>query len=319
MRPDFDNEFAGQGPMQTVDGFYMSQIEMIIPARGADIGAFEVRRILPFRKRRSVGPFVFVDDFGPIEFVKGEMMDVLAHPHIGLATVTYLFEGRMTHRDSIGSVQVIEPGEVNWMTAGRGVVHSERSSDAGNKPGERLLGLQTWVALPAALELCEPDFSHNSRDLIPGGEFDGGRFKVILGSAFGSTSPVKTQGNPTYAECNLNAGSVLEIGRDIEERSIYVLEGGVKIGEHAISPFELAVITEGEAIEVRAAADSHFMLIGGDRLDIRRHMWWNFVATSKDLIEDAKLKWHRGEFDPIPNEKGFVPLPKGSFPEPQPL
>ncbi len=292
---------------------------MIIPARGADIGAFEVRRILPFRRRRSVGPFVFVDDFGPIEFVDDGAMDVLAHPHIGLATVTFLFEGKMTHRDSIVSMQLIEPGEVNWMTAGRGVVHSERSSDAGNRPGDRLLGLQTWVALPESLELCEPDFGHYGRDVIPTGEIDGGRYTLILGSAFGVNSPVKTQGNPLYAACELRAGSVIEMSRETEERSVYVLTGRVEIGGHAISPLEMAVIAEGEDAEVKTTADAVFMIIGGDRLDKPRHMWWNFVATSKDLIEDAKLKWHRGEFDPIPNEKGSVPLPKGSFPEPQPL
>ena len=182
-------------------------IELIVPFRAASIGAFDVRRVLPFRKRRSVGPFVFVDDFGPFEPVTDQSLDVLAHPHIGLATVTYLMSGKMTHRDSIGSVQVIAPGEVNWMTAGRGIVHSERTSDAGNAPGEKILGMQTWVALPENLERSEPSFAHHSRSELPVIEGDGTSVKLILGNAFGKRSPVWPCLGPLYAECTLNGES----------------------------------------------------------------------------------------------------------------
>lgn len=294
-------------------------IELVIPYRSASIGAFDVRRVLPFRKRRAVGPFVFVDDFGPLETVKDESLDVLAHPHIGLATVTYLFSGKMTHRDSIGSVQVIEPGEVNWMTAGRGIVHSERSSDAGNVPGEPIIGLQTWIALPEDREGSEPSFAHHGSSELPVVEDNGIRLKIILGQLYGKRSPVATMSNPVYAECELAAGRTLSLPPDIEERSVYILRGSVNVSGEIFAAGSLIVFHPGGQIDIEAAEDSKLMIIGGDRLAKPRFMWWNFISSRNELIEQAREDWREGNFAPIPNETGFVPLPDGNFPKPQPL
>jgi redox-sensitive bicupin YhaK (pirin superfamily) len=293
-------------------------IELVIPYRPAKIGAMEIRRVLPFRARRSVGPFVFVDDFGPIEAVNGKSLDILAHPHIGLATVTYLFSGRMTHRDSLGNVQLIEPGEVNWMNAGRGIVHSERSSDAENAPGAQFAGLQTWIALPETLEEGEPSFAHHGKNELPLIKNDGLRLHLILGSIFGVGSPVATVSNPFYAECDLTADASVEVPSEIEERAAYVLRGKVVIEGQTFQPGNLIVFGKGEA-RVRAGQDAKFMLLGGDRLNKPRFMWWNFVSSRQDLIEQARVDWRDDNFAEIPNETGFVPLPEGNFPKPQPL
>lgn len=294
-------------------------IEQIIPYRTANIGGFDVRRVLPFRKRRSVGPFVFVDDFGPVEVVSGTSMDVLPHPHIGLATVTYMLSGRMIHRDSLGSVQAIEPGEVNWMTAGRGVVHSERVSGAGNPPGTELIGLQTWVALPEAMEGSDPSFAHHGSDELPLIEDDGIRVQMILGELFGVASPVATVSDPFYAECDLRSGAVLSIPKELQERAAYVLKGEVIIDGQTIPPGNMAVFTEGTDAEIKASSNTKFMILGGDRLEKPRFMWWNFVSTRHELIEEARADWRDRKFPEIPNETGFVPLPEGNFPKPQPL
>jgi redox-sensitive bicupin YhaK (pirin superfamily) len=294
-------------------------IEIIIPYRSASIGPFEVRRVLPFRQRRSVGPFVFVDDFGPLEAVSGESLDVLAHPHIGLATVTYLFSGKMTHRDSLGNVQLIEPGEVNWMTAGRGIVHSERASDAGNLPGKPISGLQTWVALPASEEEKEPSFAHYGAPELPLMEGDKVWAKVVLGELFGTRSPVVTVSNPVYAECRMHAGGTVELPADIEERSVYMLSGSLTIAGRQLGPGSLVVFLAGAPVEFSAAEESRFMILGGDRLEEPRFMWWNFVSTRHELIEKARIDWRDRNFTPIPNETGFVPLPQNNFPRPQPL
>jgi redox-sensitive bicupin YhaK (pirin superfamily) len=288
-------------------------IENLIPARTASIGAFEVRRVLPYRERRMVGPFIFVDDFGPVEIVSDRSMDVLPHPHIGLATVTYLFNGRMTHRDSIGSVQVIEPGDINWMTAGRGIAHSERPSDAGNRPGDELFGLQTWVALPEKDEECEPDFSHTGRDELPETQFEDAHIRLILGSGFGIASPVKTLGEPFYAECQLPAGGRLAIPADIEERSVYPIKGKLRIEDTELTPGTLAVFKSGSEALVTAGEETKFMIIGGTALSEKRHIWWNFVASRRELIEEAKRRWHDRQFPEIPNETGRIELPDGSF------
>ena len=294
-------------------------IEQIIPFRPANIGGFDVRRVLPFRKRRSVGPFVFVDDFGPVEIVHGASMDVLPHPHIGLATVTYLLSGRMIHRDSLGSVQAIEPGEVNWMTAGRGVVHSERVSEAGNPLGTELVGLQTWVALPEFLEDGDPSFAHHGSDELPLIEDDGIRVQMILGALFGIASPVATVSNPFYGECDLASRAVLSLPTELQERAAYVLKGEVAMDGQTITPGNMVVFTEGTDAEIKAASDTKFMILGGDRLEKPRFMWWNFVSTRHELIEQAREDWRDRKFPEIPNETGFVPLPEGNFPKPQPL
>ncbi|MDH3492800.1 MAG: pirin family protein [Acidobacteriota bacterium] len=284
-------------------------IETVIPYRRRRIGSMEVRRVLPYSKRRSVGPFVFVDDFGPFEIVNGHSMDVLPHPHIGLSTVTYLFAGNMTHRDSIGSVQRIRPGEVNWMTAGSGIVHSERVSDSGNPAGSSLSGLQTWIALPEKDEETEPLFYHHASDELPLVEADGASITLILGEFFGSESPVKTMGSPLYAKCKTPQGNVLEITSEVEERAVYCIAGSLLIENRIFGPGELVVFSPGAVTEVGSETDSVFMLLGGPALEKERHLYWNFVSTSKDRIESAKEDWRSGRFRSIPNEIGYIPLP----------
>lgn len=293
-------------------------IEIVIPNRIRSIGSMDVRRVLPYSKRRSVGPFVFVDEMGPVEIIHNQSLDVLSHPHIGLATVTYLFSGRMTHRDSIGSVQIIEPGDVNLMSAGKGIVHSERVSDAGNQTGANLLGLQTWVALPENMEESEPAFVHYSADKFPVFEDKDFRIKVVLGDVFGAKSPVAALLNPIYAEINLQSGSYLRIPKDIEERAVYILSGELEIDGQKFESGNMIVFAEGKEAEVKAVIETKFMLVGGDRLEKPRFMWWNFVSISQDLIEKAKEDWKKGNFEMIPNETGFVPLPEGNFPKPKP-
>ncbi len=294
-------------------------IELVIPARDRSIGSMDVKRILPYSKRRSIGPFVFVDQMGPLELVTDGSMDVLAHPHIGLATVTYLFDGRMMHRDSLGTVQLIEPGEVNWMNAGRGIVHSERSSDAGNAAGGELFGVQTWVAIPENKETGDPSFEHHGAADLPETDADGVYFRVIMGELHGSVSPVNNWLEPLYAECRLAAGSTLELPRNVEERAVYILSGTVEIDGTEYSAGSLPVFSQGSHAEVHSREDCRLMVIGGPRLERPRYMWWNFVATSNDLIEQARSDWKQGNFDAIPNETGFVPLPEGNFPKPQPM
>jgi redox-sensitive bicupin YhaK (pirin superfamily) len=294
-------------------------IEIVIPFRTRSIGSMEVKRILPFAKRRSVGPFVFVDEMGPVEIVRDQSLDVLSHPHIGLVTVTYLFSGKMTHRDSLGTVQVIEPGEVNLMTAGRGIVHSERPSDAGNPVGEKLLGLQTWIALPEYLEESEPTFAHYAAAELPKIENGGLSARIIAGRIFGQKSPVESAAEPLYAECDLKTGAGLTIPKEVEERAVYLLSGSLEIDGQMFSPGMMVVFTEGKNAHVKAVGPAKFMLIGGPRLEKTRYMWWNFVSTSPDLIERAKEDWQKGNFAMIPNETGFVPLPENNFPKPQPF
>ena len=266
-------------------------IEIVIPNRQRSIGSMDVKRVLPFSKRRSVGPFIFVDEMGPVEIVHYQSLDVLAHPHIGLATVTYLFSGKMTHRDSLGTVQIIEPGEVNLMSAGRGIVHSERLSDANNSIGENLLGLQTWIALPENMEESAPAFAHHSSAELPIIEADGANVKLILGKIFDRKSRVITSSNPIYAECHLQNNKHLTIPKDIEERAVYILSGALEIETQRFEAGNMIVFTAEKVAEVKAIGDTKFMIIGGDRLQKPRYMWWNFVSTSHELIEKAKEDW----------------------------
>jgi hypothetical protein len=295
-------------------------IEIVIPFRNRSIGSMSVRRVLPFPKRRAVGPFVFVDDFGPVEILGGggKSLDVLPHPHIGLATVTFLFSGKMTHRDSIGSVQVIEPGEVNWMTAGRGVVHSERVSDLPELAGEKLLGVQTWVALPEKYEEIAPVFAHHTAEELPVVEADGARAKIILGEIFGEKSPVETLSNPVYAECFLQNKASLSVPAEIEDRSVYILSGALLISGQRFETGTMVVFEAGKEAIIEAASDARFMIIGGARLEKPRYMWWNFVSSSPERIEAAKEDWREGRFAMIPGETEFIPLPENNYPKPIP-
>lgn len=285
-------------------------IETVIVPRARDLGGFEVRRALPSSKRKTVGPFVFFDQMGPVELLNGKGLEVRPHPHIGLATVTYLFSGSIMHRDSLGTVQAIEPGAVNWMTAGQGIVHSERTSQAHNTPGSELFGIQTWIALPKAREEMAPDFAHHRASDLPTLDGDGLSGKIILGSVFGATSPVETQSETVYADIQMAAGARLKIPAEIEDRAAYVVSGAlIADGEH-YPPGAMIVFKPGAEIIVTAPEPARIMVLGGEPLDGPRHLWWNFVSSSRERIEAAKKDWRQGRFGPVPDDHEFIPLPE---------
>ena len=285
-------------------------LETIVVPRPRDIGGFDVRRALPSAERRNVGPFVFFDQIGPAELAPGSGIDVRPHPHIGLATVTYLFEGTIVHRDSLGSVQAIEPGAVNWMTAGRGIVHSERSDNELRKRRQKLSGIQIWVALPKQHEEIDPDFTHYAAGSLPQIEGEGKTVRIIAGSLFGKESPVKTLSRLFYADAALDAGASLLLNNDYNERGIYLLEGDVDIHGQRFEPGRLLVFSSGDEITIKAVAAARFVLFGGEPLDSPRHLWWNFVSSSPERIEQAKSDWKSGRFAPVPGESEFIPLPE---------
>ena len=285
-------------------------LETIIVPRPRDIGGFEVRRLLPSAERRSVGPFVFFDQMGPAELAPGSGIDVRPHPHIGLATVTYLFAGTIVHRDSLGSVQSIEPGAVNWMTAGRGIVHSERSDNELRKQRQKLYGIQIWVALPKQHEEADPDFTHYAAALLPELEGEGKTVRVIAGSLFGKTSPVKTFSKLFYGETVCRPGASLVLENEYEERGIYLLEGSVEIAGQTFEPGRLLVFSSGDQVKVKARSAARLLLFGGEPLDGPRHLWWNFVSSSLERIEQAKADWKAGRFAPVPGDSEFIPLPE---------
>jgi len=274
-----------------------------------DIGGLEVRRVLPGFPHRTVGPFIFLDHMGPVTFAAGNGIDVRPHPHIGLATVTYLFEGEILHRDSLGSVQAIAPGDVNWMTAGRGIVHSERTAPEVRRAGPRMHGIQTWVALPRASELAEPAFHHHPRAALPRVSVPGVELRVIAGTAFGERSPVRVFSPTLYVAAEMEAGSAFELPPEHEQRGVYVVDGEISVAGSGVPPQHLAVIEHGESVEVRAATRARAMLLGGAKTDGERFIWWNFVASSRERIEEAKRLWREERFPRIPGETEFVPLP----------
>jgi redox-sensitive bicupin YhaK (pirin superfamily) len=281
-------------------------VTLVIEPRERDLGGFSVRRVLPAAECRAVGPFVFFDEMGPTRFAPGAGIDVRPHPHIGLSTVTFLFEGEIVHRDNLGVVQAIRPGEVNLMTAGSGVVHSERTDPAQRARGPRLHGIQSWMALPDGREETPPAFEHHPASSLPAAEIAGARVRVILGEAFGLRSPVTTHTRTLYAEVQLAAGSELELPRETE-LAAYPIEGAAAIGDCVLDPHTLAVVA-GPA-RLRASGASRVMLIGGDPVG-PRHLWWNFVASSRDRIERAKRDWAGGAFAQVPGETEFIPLPQ---------
>jgi redox-sensitive bicupin YhaK (pirin superfamily) len=287
-----------------------SGIDLLITPAVRDLGEFTVRRSLPDRRRQRVGPFIFFDHMGPAEFPPGSGVNVRAHPHIGIATVTYLFEGEILHRDSLGYVQRIQPGAVNWMTAGRGIVHSEKVTDEILASGQRLHGLQIWVALPLEHEQADPDFRHYAADDIPTVDVDGAEVRVVIGSSFGATSPVKTLSETLYVAVNLAPGQSIEIP-EAREIGVYVVDGSVAIGDQFVEPGSLAVLQPGARGKVRAESASKIMFFGGDALEGERTIWWNFVSSSKESLEMAKRNWRTGRFDPVPGESDFIPLPDG--------
>ena len=285
-------------------------IESVIVPRARDLGGFEVRRALPAAERQMVGPFIFFDQFGPVLMRAGQGIDVRPHPHIGLATVTWLFDGSIYHRDSLGSQQPIAPGELNWMTAGRGIVHSERTDAADLARDRQVFGIQSWVALPKAFEDTAPAFEHVAMERLPLIADRGVAVRVVAGSAYGATSPVKTHSDLFYADVRMAAGSVLPLPGDHEERGIYVAEGEIVIADQSFGAGRLLVFRPGDAISVKAQSDARVMLLGGEPMDGPRHIWWNFVSSSKDKIEAAKDDWKRGRFAIVPgDETDFIQLP----------
>ncbi len=281
-------------------------IQHEILSRARDLGdGFAVQRVLPAAQRRMVGPFVFFDQFGPVEFAPGRGVDVRPHPHIGLATVTYLFEGGIVHRDSLGFVQPIAPGDVNWMTAGSGIVHSERTDAEARRRPQRLQGIQIWVALPQRHEEEAPAFAHYPAAALPLIEGEGKSLRVVAGTLFGQRSPVATLSDLFYAAATLTPGAALLLDAEHAERAAYLLDGAIEIDGRPFAP--------GRPLTIRApvgsGAPSRLLLLGGEPLDGPRHLWWNFVASRQDRIEQAKEDWKQGRFAPVPGETEFIPLP----------
>ncbi len=286
-------------------------IDLVVVPRSVDVGHFTVRRALPHVKRRMVGPFIFFDHFGPAEFHSGQGIDVRPHPHIGLATVTFLFDGEIMHRDSLGTAAAIRPGEVNWMTAGRGIVHSERTAADRRVEGEPIHGLQCWVALPAADEESAPAFAHHDSAALPLLSSEGKRVRIVAGSAYGERSPVTTHSDTLFADVTLAAGAVLPVDPGTEERAIYVISGEVEIAGDRFAAGQLLVLRPGDPIGVNAITDTRLVLLGGAAMDGPRHIWWNFVSSRKERIEQAKADWKLARFDTVPgDDQEFIPLPE---------
>jgi len=290
-------------------GAVAGPVETVIIPRTRDIGGFEVRRVLPSSRRRMVGPFVFLDQMGPAVLPPGQGIDVRVHPHIGLATVTYLFEGTIIHRDSLGSHQAIRPGELNWMTAGRGITHSERSDAEIRKGEERVAGLQVWVALPQRHEETDPAFAHHGAAELPVIEEGGKRIRVIVGESFGARAPVETLSEMFYVDVGLRAGAALPVDATHEERAAYLVEGCVTVDGSAFDSGQLLVLAPGATPTITAESDARLVLFGGEPMDGPRHIWWNFVSSRRERIEQAREDWRQGGFDPVPGETEFIPLP----------
>lgn len=301
--------FPGNDP-NVGDAFACDAIDLMIVPRSHDIGAFEVRRALPSAKRRLVGPFIFFDQFGPAILRPGQAMDVRPHPHIGLSTVSYLFDGNIRHRDSLGTEMVIRPGDVNLMTAGRGIVHSERSPEELRDTSRTISGLQTWLALPNHKEEIAPNFENTASAMLPEFSSDGVHGRVVIGQFEGLRSPVTQYHDTLYVDLRVEAGGRVRIPADAEERAIYVLEGEVDIAGDHFAPNILLVFRPGDEIVVSSERGAHFMLFGGAALGSQRYIWWNFVSSSKERIEQAKEEWKTGRFDTVPGDaEEFIPLP----------
>lgn len=297
-------------------GDAVDSIETVIVPRARDLGGFEVRRALPAPRRQMVGPFIFFDQFGPVEFVTGKGIDVRPHPHIGLATVTYLYKGTIHHRDSLGTDQWIEPGAVNWMVAGQGITHSERTDGDMRQRPQNLFGVQTWVALPEHAEEAPAQFEHAPKASLPLLEGEGKKVRLILGSAFGETAPVKTFSEIFYADALLEAHAQLPLPDDHEDRGVYVISGAVTVAGDRFEAGQMMVFRPGDGISLRAGDQgARLMLLGGATLSEPRYIWWNFVASSRDRIDAAKEAWRAGDWAhgrfqlPPGDDAEFIPLP----------
>ncbi len=286
-------------------------LELIVVPRVRDLGdGFEVRRALPSEKRQMVGPFIFFDQMGPAQFLAGKGLDVRPHPHIGLATVTYLFDGQVMHRDSEGNAIEITPGAMNLMTAGHGIAHSERTPQHARHAGGNLSGIQSWIALPQAHEEIDPSFQHFEAADLPVVEADGVWARVIAGSVFGQTAPVSMVSDWFYAEVTLEPGMSAPLDPHYEERAIYIVQGEIEIAGESFEAPRLLVFRPGDRITVRANRRARLMFLGGSALEGPRYIWWNFVSSRRERIEQAKEDWKLGRFAPVPTETEFIPLPQ---------
>jgi redox-sensitive bicupin YhaK (pirin superfamily) len=303
--------FAPGKDPQAGDAYACEAIAQVIVPRTVDLGDFAVRRALPSARSRMVGPFIFFDHFGPAEFKAGAGIDVRPHPHIGLATVTYLFDGEIMHRDSLGTAAPIKPGEVNWMTAGRGIVHSERTGAELRATGSPIHGLQMWVALPQAKEEMEAAFAHHETAEFPMVQDDGKTVRVVVGSLYGAASPVPVVHETFFGDVHLQAGRRLPLDADHEERALYVIDGVIDIAGDKFEPGRLLVFKPGDRIDVTAVSNAHVVILGGAPMDGLRHIWWNFVSSRKERIEQAKADWKAGHFNKVPGDEiEFIPLPE---------
>jgi redox-sensitive bicupin YhaK (pirin superfamily) len=292
-----------------------SAIETLIIPRARDLGGFEVRRALPSPKRQMVGPFIFFDQMGPAEFITDGGIDVRPHPHIGLGTVTYLYQGEFEHRDSLGTHQMIYPGEVNWMVAGRGVTHSERTSAETRATRHKLFGIQTWIALPEDREEMSPDFEHHKQGALPLIEEPGVEARLILGSAYGQRSPVTMQSETFYLDVTLAPGAAVPLPDDHEDRGIYVTRGSVEVSGDTFEAGQMMVFRPGDRLSVKAGEDgARLMLLGGATMNGSRYIWWNFVSSSTERIEEAKRAWMAADWTggpfrlPPGDEAEFIPI-----------
>jgi redox-sensitive bicupin YhaK (pirin superfamily) len=298
------------------DASMMDAIETVIIPRARDVGNFEVRRALPSTDRKMVGPFVFFDEMGPAEFLTDQGIDVRPHPHIRLATVTYLYKGEFQHRDSLGTNQMIYPGEVNWMIAGNSVTHSERTSEKTRKKGSSLFGIQTWVALPEEHEETDAGFEHHNEAALPFLEGEGKQVRLILGNAWGERALTKTFSEMFYADVVLDADAMLPLPDDHEDRGLYVTVRAIEVAGDIFEAGQMMVFRPGDSITVKAGpAGARLMALGGETLNGPRHIWWNFVASSQDKIEAAKVAWAAGDWAhgrfqlPPDDNDEFIPLP----------
>tara|TARA_A100001015_G_C15037594_1_gene737339 strand:- start:2017 stop:2934 length:918 start_codon:yes stop_codon:yes gene_type:complete len=286
-------------------------VETIILPRTGDIGNFEVHRALPSRDRQMVGPFIFWDQMGPGEFLTNQGVDVRPHPHIGLSTVTYLFSGSLDHKDSLGSDVRIKPGDVNLMTAGQGITHSERTGQDVRKEPSDMFGIQSWLALPEKYEEIAPDFAHTDKSSLPELEYDDVKARVIMGTLWGQTSPIKSFCDTLYLDVQLDPGGIFEVPDDTEERALYAMGGPIEVNGTRYEPMQMLVLRPHDKIVVTACDQPiRMMVLGGEAADGPRHIWWNFVSSSSERIQQAKDDWRAGRFDPVKDDEEFIPLPE---------
>lgn len=285
-------------------------VEMVIIPRASDIGGFEVRRALPFRSRRMVGPFIFWDQMGPGEFLSGKGLDVRPHPHIGLSTVTYLVDGSIDHKDSLGTDQRILPGDINLMTAGRGITHSERTGQDIRMHPSHIFGIQSWVAQPKSHEEGAPAFIHGARDTLPTFQDAGVHGRVLLGEYLGVASPVATQWPTLYLDVSLQAGARMTVPPTTEERALYPIAGEIEIAGTRYKSQQMLVLRPGDTVTITAVQPVRLMILGGAAMDGPRYILWNFVSSSRERLEEAKAQWQRGEFPAVPGDDGDpIPIP----------